>query len=157
MANVAGMKKASSIYSFGMNGLDRLHELHERSVSRQFLRKAGKILRRFHNVYSKSLSCYSVPWRHIVPVFLGFCNPSRVSISKIPYPSIPDASRCISGIDPISGYLGMMYCCIYDFHRRRDNKVSLESLLFPVLPGELAAFGCIYQFWEARFLVSAYH
>ena len=46
MANVAGMKKASSIYSFGMNSLDSLHEW---SSSRQFLRKAGKTLRRFHN------------------------------------------------------------------------------------------------------------
>ena len=51
MANVAGMKKASSIYSFGMNRLDRLHELHEWSFSRQFLRKAGKILPHFHNVF----------------------------------------------------------------------------------------------------------
>ena len=56
-----------------------------------------------------------------MPVVPGFCNPSRVSISKIAYPSIPDACRWISEIDSISGYLGMMYCCIYDFHRRGYN------------------------------------
>ena len=52
MANVAGMKKASSICSFGMNmnSLDCLHELHDWSISYQLLGKAGKTLQRFHNV-----------------------------------------------------------------------------------------------------------
>ena len=32
MANVAGMKRASSIHSYGMNSVDRLHKLLEQVI-----------------------------------------------------------------------------------------------------------------------------
>ena len=121
MANVAGMKKASSIYSFGMNSLDRLHELHEWLFSRQFLGKAGRTLRRFHNVLWQNYSllpwmyeCTCRPW--VLQTVSSLDLKDRISLDP----------RCLSldlgnRFDLRLPRHQMMYCCIYDFHKMDNN------------------------------------